>query len=128
MSKTILVVEDDKSVARWLEDVLTAEGFDVVVERDGESALATFGARKVDLMITDVLVPKLKGFDLIARVREDARGAALPIVVVSGVYRSAMHRDRITAKHAIVAYLDKPLDLDALLDVLHDVFSSAYPT
>jgi CheY-like chemotaxis protein/curved DNA-binding protein CbpA len=127
MTKTILVIEDDRSVARMLKDVLEAEGFTVLSERDGEFGLRTFQEKNPDLVITDVLIPKIKGFDLIQKIRETEAGGALPIIVISGVYRATMHKQRITEKHKIADYLDKPIDVDQLIDVLHDVFSSAYP-
>lgn len=126
-TKTILVIEDDKSVVLMLEDVLKSEGFTVLVERDGEFGLRTFQEKQVDLIVVDVLIPKIKGFDLITRLRETERGKNLPIVVISGVYRAQNHKERIVQKHRVVEYLDKPVDIDKLIDVLHDVFSSAYP-
>src|SRR5262245_38690677 len=128
MTKTILVIEDDKSVLLLLEDVLKSEGFDVRVERDGEWGLRTFQERNVDLVIVDVLIPKIKGFDLIGKLRETEKGRNLPIIVISGVYRAANHKERIVQKHRVVEYLDKPVDIDRLIDALHDVFSSAYPS
>lgn len=127
MTKTILVVEDDKSVSRMLHDVLESEGFEVSSERDGEWGLRAFQEKAIDLLIIDVLIPKIKGFDLIARIRELEKGRTVPIIVISGVYRSTMHQERIIEKHRVAAYLDKPVDIDRLIDVLHDVFSSAYP-
>jgi DNA-binding response OmpR family regulator/tetratricopeptide (TPR) repeat protein len=127
MGKTILVIEDDKSVVSLLEDVLKDEGFDVLVERDGEWGLRKFQEKPIDLIIVDVLIPKIKGFDLITRLRETEKGKNLPIIVISGVYRAANHKQRIVEKHKVVEYLDKPIDVDHLIDVLHDVFSSAYP-
>lgn len=127
MAKTILVIEDDKSVAALLEDVLKSEGFDVLVERDGEWGLRKFQEKTIDLLIVDVLIPKIKGFDLITRIRETEKGRNLPIIVISGVYRAANHKQRIVDKHKVVDYLDKPIDVDHLIDILHDVFSSAYP-
>src|SRR5262249_19174068 len=120
-------VEDDKSVARMLQDVLEGEGFHVLSERDGEWGLRTFQEKSVDLLLTDVLIPKIKGFDLIHKIRETPKGKTLPVIVISGVYRSGIPKERIREKHKIVEYLDKPVDLDRLIDVLHDVFSSAYP-
>jgi CheY-like chemotaxis protein/tetratricopeptide (TPR) repeat protein len=125
--KTILVIEDDISVARMLQDVLEAEGFGVLLANDGEWGLRTFQEKSIDLAIIDVLLPKIKGFDLIQKIRELPKGRLLPIVVISGVYRAEVHKERIKEKHGITDYLDKPVDLDRFIDVLHDVFSSAYP-
>lgn len=127
MSKTVLIIEDDASVAEMLCDVLGSEGFDVLLEADGEWGLRTFESKPIDLLVVDVLIPKLQGFELIARVRKIPKGKTVPIVVISGVYRSQTYRDELVAKHGIRDFLDKPVDVDHLIDVLHDVFSSAYP-
>ena len=69
MGRTVLIVEDDKSVARLLADVLEADGYQALVEADGEWGLRTFQHKDVDLVITDVLLPKLVGFDLVEQLR-----------------------------------------------------------
>jgi CheY-like chemotaxis protein/tetratricopeptide (TPR) repeat protein len=127
VTKSILVVEDDSSVAGLLEDVLSREGFDVRAEADGEWGLRAFTEGTPDLVILDVLLPKLQGFDLITKLRAAPGGAKVPLVVISGVFRRNLYERQLMERHKITAYLDKPLDVDALLDVLHDVFSSGYP-
>ena len=124
---TILVVEDDTSVAEMLRDVLHAEGFDVMVESDGEWGLRTFDQKDVGFVILDVLVPNVQGFDFITRLRRTDKGKDVPILVVSGVYRAAAYRDQVIERFGVVDYLDKPIDLDRMIDVLHDAYSSAYP-
>ncbi len=128
MTKTILVIEDDSAVAGLLDDVLTAEGFTVIVEPDGEWGLRTFEERRPDLVMLDVLLPKLQGFEVVAKLRAVPGGAHVPVIVMSGVFRSATYREKMVNRHKVRAYFDKPLNIDALLDTLHDVFSSGYPT
>lgn len=127
MTKTVLVIEDDRSVARLLQDVLESRGFQVLAEHDGEWGLRTFQEKPVDLVITDVLIPKVKGFELIARIRETEKGQLVPIIVISGIYQASLHADRLLADRAVLAYLDKPLDIDRLVTVLGDVFTIAPP-
>ncbi|MCC7382472.1 MAG: response regulator [Deltaproteobacteria bacterium] len=118
MAWTILVVEDDKSVARFLGDVLEREGYKVLFESDGEWALRTAQSKPVDLMLLDVLLPKLVGFDVVDRLRQTEKGKTLPVVMISGVYRAAAHKDALMQKLGIIDYLDKPVDLDRLLDAV----------
>lgn len=127
MTKSILVIEDDGSVAGLLEDVLSREGFDVRAEADGEWGLRAFGEHTPDLVIMDVLLPKLQGFQLLEKLRATPGGERVPVIVMSGVFRRNLYERQLIERHQITAYLDKPVDVDALLDVLHDVFSSAYP-
>lgn len=67
MSKTILIVEDDKSVQRMLAETLEEEGFTVIGERDGEWALRTFESRQIDFIILDILIPVMNGFQVAER-------------------------------------------------------------
>ncbi len=127
VSKTILVIEDDASVAQMLKDVLQDEGFDVILEPNGEYGLRLFETKPIDLLILDVLIPQLQGFELLTKLRAMPEHRELPVIVISGVYRSATYKTEIQKRHKIVEYFDKPVDIDRLIDALHDVFSSAYP-
>ncbi len=128
MAKTILLVEDDKSVARLLADVLEGDGYHVLIEVDGEWALRTFQAQPIDLVVLDVLVPKLNGFDLLERIRRTERGRAVPIVMMSAVYRAKVHRPQLVARFGIVDYLDKPVELTALRAVVERALGRAVPS
>ncbi len=127
VSKTILVVEDDRAVARLLRDVLEGEGHRVLVETDGEWGLRTFESKPVDLVVLDVLVPKIVGFDLVERIRKSEHGAHVPIIVVSGVYRASVHRAKMIERFRILEYFDKPLDVDKLLYAIREVWKISDP-
>ncbi len=118
MGRTVLIVEDDKSVARLLADVLESEGYQALVEGDGEWALRTFQHKDVDLVITDVLLPKLVGTELVEQLRGLEKGKNTPIIMLSGVYRAAQHQQKMIDRFGVRAYFDKPVDLDRLLDVV----------
>jgi CheY-like chemotaxis protein len=124
---TILLIEDDSAVAEHLGDLLKSEGFQVLHSADGEAGLARLEQSRPDLVLMDLLLPKIQGFDLLARIRANPVGEDLPIVVLSGVFKSRTYEDDLKKRFDVVAHLDKPLNNDALIDVLHDVFSSAYP-
>lgn len=127
MATTILVIEDDSSVAGLLEDLLSEEGFTVLVERDGEWGLRTFEERGADLVLLDILLPKLQGFDLIPRLRALPSGADVPLLVMSGVFRSATYLEQLRRRHGVHAYFDKPLDTESLLEALREVLGDRYP-
>ena len=76
----VLVVEDEASFADALQVALTREGFGVRVARDGVEALALFDAVKPDLVLLDVMLPKLSGIDV---ARELRRRSAVPIIMVT---------------------------------------------
>ncbi|MEV4888071.1 response regulator transcription factor [Nonomuraea sp. NPDC055795] len=75
--KRVLVVEDDETIARAVRDRLAAEGFDVQVAGDGESAMAAYGRAEPDLVILDRLLPGLDGLEVCRRMQ-----AARPVPVL----------------------------------------------
>ncbi|RME29712.1 MAG: response regulator, partial [Deltaproteobacteria bacterium] len=128
MSKTILVVEDDKTVQKMLTETLEAEGFTVIGERDGEWALRTFESRDVDFIILDILIPVMNGFQVAEKIRKTSRGRKVPILMISGIYRGVNHRKDAIRKYGVVDYLDKPLKMDQVLDCLKKTFGAEYPS
>ncbi len=128
MSKTILVVEDDKSVQKMLQELLEGEGFRVVCEKDGEWALRSFESKPIDLVLLDILIPVMNGFQVAERIRKLPRGAGVPIIMLSGIYRGVNHREEATRKYGVLDYLDKPLDIERLLGLLRETFGADYPS
>ncbi|MGC8927729.1 MAG: response regulator [Myxococcota bacterium] len=127
MSKTILIVEDDKSVQKLLSDALEGEGFSVLVEKDGNWALKTFESKNVDFIILDVLIPVMNGFQLAERIRKSPKGENIPILMISGVYRAVSHRNEAIKKYRVLDYLDKPVKLEQIFNILKKTFGSEYP-
>lgn len=128
MSKTILVVEDDKTVQKLLTETLEEEGFTVIGERDGEWALRTFESKEIDFVILDILIPVMNGFQVAERIRKTVKGRELPILMISGIYRGVNHRQDAIRKYDVVEYLDKPLSIEKLLDSLRKTFGAEYPS
>ncbi|OUS74917.1 DNA-binding response regulator [Paenibacillus sp. MY03] len=80
MSGKLLLVEDDLSIGEMVEDYLTKEGYAVTVVRDGVAALETFRAESFDLVLLDLMLPKMNGLDVLQRFRERSR---VPILILS---------------------------------------------
>lgn len=89
MGKRILVVEDDVRLCEVFREVLAAEGYEVGVAHDGESALAALDTQGPDLLVVDINLPGLGGASLVRRLRSDpalSRWAGLPVIVVSALW------------------------------------------
>jgi adenylate cyclase len=80
---TILVVDDIPANVRLLEAVLEPRGYDVVSAPDGEAALELVGSAKPDLVLLDVMMPKLDGYAVCQRLRERDETAVLPVIMVT---------------------------------------------
>jgi len=126
-ARTALVVEDDKAIQSLLRDALEAEGFQVLVEKDGEWALKALDRRLPDLLISDVLLPTVSGFELIEALREMPGGDQVPVIVISGIYRGKRHKRNAKENLGVHAYLDKPFEVAALLDAARSALGSEYP-
>lgn len=81
----ILVVDDDALIRQFLEDQLTGEGYLVSTARDGEEALAKVAADSPDLILLDVMMPKLDGFEVCRRLKSDDRTILIPVVIVTAL-------------------------------------------
>ncbi|EJW18610.1 response regulator transcription factor [Paenibacillus alvei] len=80
MQHKLLIVEDDASIVEMVSDYLTREGFYVTTASNGEEGMAIFASDTFDMMIVDLMMPKLDGFELIKLVRERS---AIPILIMS---------------------------------------------
>lgn len=84
-AKTILVVEDSITSRMLLKGILESVGYKVKIAVDGMEGFALLRTEKIDLVVSDVEMPRLNGFDLTARIRADKKLAALPVVLVTAL-------------------------------------------
>jgi DNA-binding response OmpR family regulator len=109
--KRILIVEDDESITLGLEMNLRAEGYDVTVALDGESGLLRASEDGFDLVILDVMLPKVNGFEVLRSLR--ARDKTVPIVMLSA--RGAEMDKVMGLELGAEDYITKPFGLAELL-------------
>lgn len=117
----VLVVDDSLSVRRTAERLLEKSGIEAVAACDGVEAIELIRHRKFDLVITDLEMPRLNGYELIATIRRNPETSDLPVVVLSS-RASEKHREHATRVGAS-GYLTKPLsreDLGKWLPMLKD--------
>jgi signal transduction histidine kinase/DNA-binding response OmpR family regulator len=109
-AKTILVVDDDVHIRELLRQELDAQGYVVREAKDGAEAIAQVKQAPPDLIILDIVMPELSGFDVAAVLRNDPQTMNIPIVVVSIV------EDKERGFHlGIDRYFTKPIDTEVLL-------------
>jgi len=109
--RVVLVVDDDPSVCQFICEALDAEGYDTVTASDGGSAFSALADTTPDLILLDVHMPGIDGWDVLRQLRTKA-GPHQPIVVMTGRYEG---QDRALSSGA-QGYLAKPFDLSDLLD------------
>ncbi len=114
---TILVVDDDLGVCYSLRDLLREEGCEVEVATNGMDALKVLARRKVDLVLSDVVMPDLDGYDLYMEVRE--RHRETPIVLMTAYFYDKDHvikRSRLEGLQEVI--FKKPVDPSRLKDII----------
>src|SRR5919197_592604 len=111
--ESLLVVDDDPFIARLLEIELKAAGYDVRVASDGEQALSAAQERHPQLVLADVMMPKMDGFELTRRLRQDPKTSGVSVIMLTARGLSA---DKLEG-FAIGAddYIVKPFDTPELL-------------
>jgi DNA-binding response OmpR family regulator len=95
MVKRVLLAEDEPNIVESLTFLLSKAGFEVVTETDGRAALEAALASLPDVVILDVMLPGLDGFEILRRLRADARGKLLRIVMLTA---KGQREDRETAQ------------------------------
>jgi DNA-binding response OmpR family regulator len=90
----VLIAEDEPHLLESLSFILGREGYEVGTALDGEAALAALLADPPALMILDVMLPKINGFELLRQIRADGRLKALPVIILTA---KGQTRDRETA-------------------------------
>ncbi len=113
MSASILIADDEPNIVLSLEFVLQEEGYRVRVARDGQEALDAIEAELPDLLLLDVMLPRVSGFEVCQRIRGDARWKNLRVVMLSAKGREVeVHKGLALGADA---YITKPFALQDLL-------------
>ena len=84
-SKRVLVVDDEKDFVSFLETILEEQGLDVISANDGEAGLKKAKSEFPDLVLLDVQMPKMDGFDVFRILREDEKTKDIPIIMLTGI-------------------------------------------
>lgn len=112
MGRTILAVDDSATVRKFVSVALTMQGFTVVTACDGMDALEKLPSQHVDLVITDLNMPNMDGFELIKALRETPSYKDLPVVILTSL-SDGLSKDR-GAELGVSSYLIKPFSLEKI--------------
>jgi two-component system, cell cycle response regulator DivK len=113
MSKRILVVEDQEDNRQILRDLLGSAGYEMIEASDGELGLAAAKKQRPDLIVMDIQLPILDGYEATRRIKADPALKAIPVIVVTSY---ALSGDEVKARAAgCDAYVTKPYSPRLLL-------------
>lgn len=114
--KTILYVEDNEFNRRIVRDLLARTSYRLLEATDGESGVAMALQETPNLILMDIQLPKISGFDATRRLRADPRTAQIPIIAITSYALSGDHQRALDAGAS--AYLAKPYSPRELLELI----------
>ena len=121
----ILVVEDNAEVAKLLELILRRTGYDVSIAEDGIQALERFQEQQPDLVLLDIMLPRMDGYEVCTRLRQQFH-ADVPIIMLSSL-DSPLDMER-SREAGATDHIAKPFDKDQLLDIIAGYLETAKRT
>ena len=119
MGKRVLIAEDEPHLVESLTFILSREGHEIATALDGEAALQSIWSEPPDLVILDVMLPKINGFEILKKVRADDRLKSLPVIVLTA---KGQRQDRETADEiGADLFLAKPFSNKVVVAAVKDL-------
>jgi CheY-like chemotaxis protein len=118
MAYKILVVDDEPTIVRLMEFILARQGHEMIVAVNGEEALEKIRSQQPDLVLLDIMMPRIDGYEVAQRLRADPATATLPIIMLSA---KAQEEDiRRGVEVGVDEYVTKPFSPDHLVQVVSE--------
>jgi DNA-binding response OmpR family regulator len=119
----VLLVEDDAPIRGMLADVLQDAGFSVVQASDGLEAVRNLREERPDLIVLDLMLPRMSGWQFLEESRPDLERANIPVVVLSAIHGQGDYPSTL----GVAAWLTKPVDIDRFLGAVQTLADPAPP-
>ena len=123
MSKLILIVEDEAKTLKLIRDLLQVSGFTTIEATDGKQGVELAKESKPDLILMDIMMPKMDGYTACYAIKKDKATKAIPVVILTNLdyeLNKKLGRDMGAA-----GYITKPLGRQELLDVISQFLPTA---
>ena len=115
MSKKIIAIDDSPPIPKAIKIILSKEGFDVIEAYDGEEGYQKIVETKPDLIISDVGLPKLNGYELFEKVKANTDISSIPFIFLTG--QTSERREDLPAD----GWITKPFNKQSILDAVKAV-------
>lgn len=122
----LLIVEDVPDILRLLEETLKFKGYNAVTARNGQEALEMIQRERPELVITDIMMPKLDGFGLVHRLRINPETRDLPVIFLTATYVAA--EDKAFALNiGVTRFIEKPVNFEKFLETIDQLLTQGAP-
>jgi CheY-like chemotaxis protein/curved DNA-binding protein CbpA len=116
-----MIVDDDKNISQILYTALNAKGYHTSVAKNGEDALKKFEQEKPNLILLDVLLPRINGWEVCKKIREISDGEETKIIIMTALYKSMKHRSDSIYKYGADEFVEKPFQLSELMEIIREM-------
>lgn len=120
--KKILIVEDEESLLKLESILLTSRGYDVTGVLNGMAALEQLAVNRPDLVILDIMLPEIDGFELCRRIKADAATSSIPVILLTAK-KSVQDREKGMAAGAS-AYVTKPFKSARIIEIIQGLLAT----
>lgn len=123
MPKTILVIDDDRGLIKMLETGLALKGYAVLSAVTGEGGLQIAQNKPVDMVLLDVILPKMKGREVCVKLKENQKTKNIPVIFLT--VKSSPDDIKAELEAGAIAHITKPVDLTDLIAKVSKVLTRA---
>ncbi len=130
MAKKVLIVEDNEEIRESLASMLQLKGYDVLLAEDGAAGLDLTQKKHPDLVVLDVMMPRMNGYEVCAKIQSDEKLKDIPVIMTTALTSQennaeddAVWRERLK----IAEFISKPYSLGEVTETITEILSSKKP-
>lgn len=117
--KKILVIDDDKSACLFFESVLKRDGFEVILEYSGEEGLIRIKSESFDLVILDLMMPRMSGYEVLSEIQQS--GMNIPVFIITARALNSGTVEMIRSDPNVWEFWNKPIDPKRLVSRIREL-------
>ena len=122
--KRILMIEDDEEMIALGELILEREGFEVISATTGPEGLALLGSSPADLILLDIIMDEMDGWDVLETIKADAQLAPIPVIMLTARDRTEDQANATAHEDLFARYIVKPFVVHELIQEVKDIISA----
>ena len=122
----LLIVEDDPDILRLLDATLTFKGYRVITAHNGREGLEVIQVKRPEIVIADIMMPKLDGFGLVHRLRINPETRDIPVVFITATYVTLADKE-FAFNIGATRFIQKPVDLEKFMATIAELLKQGTP-